>query len=72
MTHSDDMMPFMFSAKTSPLRSINYAFTGTCNLKCGFEFASEKTAFNLPLDEAKYGLSMLREAGMDKITFSGS
>jgi len=26
----------------------------------------------LPLDEAKYGLSMLREAGMDKITFSGS
>lgn len=33
---------------------------------------SEKTAFNLPLDEAKYGLSMLREAGMNKITFSGS
>lgn len=26
----------------------------------------------MPLDEAKYGLSMLREAGMDQITFSGS
>ncbi|XP_019501821.1 PREDICTED: radical S-adenosyl methionine domain-containing protein 2 [Hipposideros armiger] len=51
--------------------SVNYHFTRQCNYKCGFCFHTAKTSFVLPLEEAKRGLLMLREAGMEKINFSG-
>lgn len=55
---------------TVPL-SVNYHFTRQCNYSCGFCFHTAKTSFVLPLDEAKRGLTMLAEAGMKKLNFSG-
>lgn len=52
-------------------KSVNYHFTRQCNYKCGFCFHTAKTSFVLPLDEAKRGLKILKEAGMEKINFSG-
>ncbi|XP_043926482.1 radical S-adenosyl methionine domain-containing protein 2 [Protopterus annectens] len=51
--------------------SVNYHFTRQCNYKCGFCFHTAKTSFVLPLQVAKQGLSLLKEAGMQKINFSG-
>ncbi|KAK3603595.1 hypothetical protein CHS0354_017312 [Potamilus streckersoni] len=51
--------------------SVNYHFTRQCNYKCGFCFHTSKTSFVFPLDDAKRGLRMLKEAGMQKINFSG-
>ncbi|XP_038595862.1 radical S-adenosyl methionine domain-containing protein 2 [Tachyglossus aculeatus] len=51
--------------------SVNYHFTRQCNYRCGFCFHTAKTSFVLPLEEAKRGLRMLKEAGMEKINFSG-
>ncbi|XP_005998977.1 S-adenosylmethionine-dependent nucleotide dehydratase RSAD2 [Latimeria chalumnae] len=51
--------------------SVNYHFTRQCNYKCGFCFHTAKTSFVLPLEEAKRGLRLLKEAGMKKINFSG-
>ena len=44
-------------------KSVNYHFTRQCNYKCGFCFHTAKTSFVLPLDEAKRGLKILKEAG---------
>ncbi|XP_077782481.1 S-adenosylmethionine-dependent nucleotide dehydratase RSAD2 isoform X2 [Podarcis muralis] len=43
--------------------SVNYHFTRQCNYKCGFCFHTAKTSFVLPLQEAKRGLSLLKQAG---------
>lgn len=51
--------------------SVNYHFTRKCNYKCGFCFHTAKTSFVLPLEEAKRGLRLLKDAGMEKINFSG-
>ncbi|XP_037007706.1 radical S-adenosyl methionine domain-containing protein 2 [Artibeus jamaicensis] len=51
--------------------SVNYHFTRQCNYKCGFCFHTAKTSFVLPLEEAQRGLRLLKEAGMEKINFSG-
>ncbi|XP_063170254.1 S-adenosylmethionine-dependent nucleotide dehydratase RSAD2 [Candoia aspera] len=51
--------------------SVNYHFTRQCNYRCGFCFHTAKTSFVLPLQEAKRGLQLLKEAGMEKINFSG-
>ncbi|KAJ3580992.1 hypothetical protein NHX12_017202 [Muraenolepis orangiensis] len=51
--------------------SVNYHFTRKCNYKCGFCFHTAKTSFVLPLEEAKKGLKLLADAGMEKINFSG-
>ena len=59
---------------TSPSQapeSVNYHFTRQCNYKCGFCFHTAKTSFVLSTDEAKRGLRMLKDAGMQKINFSG-
>ncbi|XP_068237762.1 S-adenosylmethionine-dependent nucleotide dehydratase RSAD2-like [Palaemon carinicauda] len=58
------------SKRTVPT-SVNYHFTRQCNYKCGFCFHTAKTSFVLPLEEAKRGLRMLRDAGMEKVNFSG-
>ncbi|CAI8006896.1 Radical S-adenosyl methionine domain-containing protein 2 [Geodia barretti] len=52
-------------------QSVNYHFTRQCNYHCGFCFHTAKTSFVLPIDEAKHGLDLLRDAGMEKINFSG-
>lgn len=51
--------------------SVNYHFTRQCNYSCGFCFHTAKTSFVLPLEEAKRGLKLLKDAGMEKINFSG-
>lgn len=43
--------------------SVNYHFTRQCNYKCGFCFHTAKTSFVLPLEDAKRGLLLLKEAG---------
>ena len=48
--------------KVVPL-SVNYHFTRQCNYQCGFCFHTAKTSFVLPIDEAKHGLKLLKEAG---------
>ncbi|CAH1107862.1 unnamed protein product [Psylliodes chrysocephalus] len=52
-------------------RSVNYHFTRKCNYECGFCFHTAKTSYMLNLEDAKMGLKMLKDAGMEKINFSG-
>jgi len=51
--------------------SVNYHFSRKCNYECGFCFHTEKTSSILPLDEAKRGMKLLKEAGMKKLNFAG-
>ncbi|XP_056152034.1 S-adenosylmethionine-dependent nucleotide dehydratase RSAD2 [Lampris incognitus] len=51
--------------------SVNYHFTRKCNYRCGFCFHTAKTSFVLPIEEAKMGLKLLKDAGMEKVNFSG-
>ncbi|XP_063228182.1 S-adenosylmethionine-dependent nucleotide dehydratase RSAD2-like isoform X1 [Bacillus rossius redtenbacheri] len=55
----------------SKVLSVNYHFTRQCNYECGFCFHTAKTSFVMPLEEAKEGLRLLKEEGMEKINFSG-
>lgn len=48
--------------------SVNYHFTRQCNYKCGFCFHTAKTSFVLPIEEAKRGLRLLKDAGRQHIT----
>ncbi|KAH3794201.1 hypothetical protein DPMN_147732 [Dreissena polymorpha] len=59
-----------YAEKVVPL-SVNYHFTRKCNYKCGFCFHTAKTSLVIPLDNAKRGLELLKNAGMKKINFSG-
>ncbi|XP_077096112.1 S-adenosylmethionine-dependent nucleotide dehydratase RSAD2 isoform X2 [Siphateles boraxobius] len=59
------------SAQLTTPSSVNYHFTRQCNYKCGFCFHTAKTSFVLPIEEAKRGLRLLKEAGMEKVNFSG-
>ncbi|KAM5262795.1 S-adenosylmethionine-dependent nucleotide dehydratase RSAD2 [Ctenodactylus gundi] len=59
------------SAPSTTPTSVNYHFTRQCNYACGFCFHTAKTSFVLPLAEAKRGLRLLQEAGMEKVNFSG-
>ncbi|XP_023583998.1 S-adenosylmethionine-dependent nucleotide dehydratase RSAD2 [Trichechus manatus latirostris] len=47
--------------------SVNYHFTRQCNYKCGFCFHTATTSFVLPLEEAKRGLLLLKDAGKPKM-----
>jgi hypothetical protein len=49
--------------KSTIPRSVNYHFTRQCNYECGFCFHTAKTSFVLPIDAAKRGLRLLRDAG---------
>ena len=51
--------------------SVNYHLTRQCNYTCGFCFHTAKTSYVLPLNEAKRGLKLLKEAGMKKLNFAG-
>ncbi|CAG9862017.1 unnamed protein product [Phyllotreta striolata] len=52
-------------------KSVNYHFTRQCNYECGFCFHTAKTSYLLSLEDAKVGLQLLKDAGMEKINFSG-
>lgn len=51
--------------------SVNFHFTRKCNYECQFCFHTAKTSHITPLDEAKQGLKLMAEVGMQKINFSG-
>lgn len=51
--------------------AVNYHYTRECNFSCGFCFHTARTSYVLPLDEAKRGISMLKDAGMRKLNFAG-
>ncbi|XP_062609440.1 S-adenosylmethionine-dependent nucleotide dehydratase RSAD2-like [Saccostrea cucullata] len=51
--------------------SVNYHLTRQCNYKCGFCFHTAKTSYVLPTEEAKKGLTLLKENGMEKVNFAG-
>ena len=56
--------------------SVNWHFLRSCNYSCGFCFHTAKTSFCLPstkegLEDSKRCLSWLRDAGMQKLNFSG-
>lgn len=56
------LFEFLFNKKLVP-KSVNYHFTRKCNYECGFCFHTAKNSFVLPLDEAKTGLKLLKDAG---------
>jgi radical S-adenosyl methionine domain-containing protein 2 len=51
--------------------SVNYHLTRQCNYSCQFCFHTATSSFVLPLEEAKRGLLLLKEAGTKKINFAG-
>lgn len=56
--------------KETPV-SVNYHITRHCNYACKFCFHRDTSSFVLPIEEAKRGLQMLRDAGLKKINFAG-
>lgn len=64
------------SIDASPLRSVNFHFLRECNYACKYCFHVDKgkeegVTTDLSLEEAKEMLRLLREAGCEKINFSG-
>ena len=57
--------------KTKSPISVNYHFSRKCNYECGFCFHTSKTSHVLSLEQAKVGLTKLKNAGMRKINFAG-
>ncbi|EKG15305.1 Elongator protein 3/MiaB/NifB [Macrophomina phaseolina MS6] len=51
--------------------SVNYFPSRKCNYACGFCFHTDTSSYVLPLDEAKRGLRLLKEAGMRKLNIAG-
>ena len=49
--------------------SVNYFITRQCNYACGFCFHTAKTSSMLTEEQARRGLHMLHERGMQKINF---
>ncbi|KAK5731779.1 hypothetical protein LTR17_011130 [Elasticomyces elasticus] len=47
--------------------SVNYFPSRKCNYTCGFCFHTETSSYVLTIPEAKRGLKLLREAGMQKL-----
>lgn len=51
--------------------SVNYFFTRVCNYSCVYCFHTDKNNTMLSLRDMKLGLTLLKEAGMKKINFTG-
>jgi radical S-adenosyl methionine domain-containing protein 2 len=51
--------------------SVNYFPSRECNYKCGFCFHTETSSYILPVEEARRGLRLLKEAGMKKLNIAG-
>lgn len=52
-------------------KSVNYHFTRACNYRCGFCFHTSTTSYVLKIEDAMRGLELMKNAGMQKINFSG-
>mmetsp|Transcript_32596 Transcript_32596/g.77322 ORF Transcript_32596/g.77322 Transcript_32596/m.77322 type:complete len:352 (-) Transcript_32596:214-1269(-) len=52
-------------------KSVNYHMSRLCNFHCKYCFHTAKTNEILPMAEAHRGLSLLRDAGTEKINFAG-
>ncbi|RYP80618.1 hypothetical protein DL769_002363 [Monosporascus sp. CRB-8-3] len=51
--------------------SVNYFPSRKCNYTCGFCFHTDTSSYVLPIEEAKRGLRLLKEAGMRKLNIAG-
>lgn len=51
--------------------SVNYFPSRQCNYTCGFCFHTETSSNMLPIEKAKEGLRLLKEAGMCKLNIAG-
>ncbi|KAF4773295.1 hypothetical protein HER10_EVM0009523 [Colletotrichum scovillei] len=51
--------------------SVNYFPSRECNYACGFCFHTNTSGYILPLDEAKHGMHLLKDAGMRKLNVAG-
>jgi radical S-adenosyl methionine domain-containing protein 2 len=51
--------------------SVNFHFTRTCNYACDFCFHTAKTSHREEIESMKAALTLLRDAGMKKVNFSG-
>ena len=51
--------------------SVNYFPCRRCNYECGFCFHTDTSGFILPIDDAKRGLRLLKEAGLRKLNIAG-
>ncbi|TKW59467.1 Radical S-adenosyl methionine domain-containing protein 2 [Colletotrichum tanaceti] len=54
-----------------PPVSVNYFPSRECNYACGFCFHTNTSGYILPLDDAKRGMRLLKEAGMRKLNIAG-
>ncbi len=67
-------IPFFSTPPAPPAKapvSVNWFPNRRCNYECHFCFHTNTNQFILPLEEAKYGLLMLADAGMKKLNISG-
>ncbi|CZR35935.1 uncharacterized protein FPRO_03805 [Fusarium proliferatum ET1] len=60
-----------FTKESNVPVSVNYFPSRKCNYTCGFCFHTDTSSYVLPVDEAKRGLRLLREAGMQKLNIAG-
>nr|POE46900.1 radical s-adenosyl methionine domain-containing protein 2 [Quercus suber] len=51
--------------------SVNYFPSRKCNYTCGFCFHTDTSSYVLPIEDAKRGLWLLKEAGMRKLNIAG-
>lgn len=51
--------------------SVSYFPSRKCNYACGFCFHTDTNDYILPIDKAKRGLRLLKEAGMQKLNIAG-
>ncbi|KAF5585495.1 radical s-adenosyl methionine domain protein [Fusarium subglutinans] len=63
--------PKEFTKESNIPVSVNYFPSRKCNYTCGFCFHTDTSSYVLPIDEAKRGLKLLREAGMRKLNIAG-
>ena len=53
------------------VRSVNYFISRECNYNCKFCFHTETNKDKFQLEQARYGLRLLKSAGTQKINFAG-
>ncbi|KAF5658610.1 radical s-adenosyl methionine domain-containing protein [Fusarium circinatum] len=63
--------PREFTKESNIPVSVNYFPSRKCNYTCGFCFHTDTSSYVLPIDEAKRGLKLLREARMRKLNIAG-
>ncbi|KAF4420546.1 hypothetical protein F53441_14385 [Fusarium austroafricanum] len=59
-----------FTTESNVPVSMNYFPSRKCNYSCSFCFHTDTSSYVLPIDEAKRGLRLLKEAGMRKLNIA--